>query len=256
MRGRTHGSSMSRVTLPRDLDWPDCLNVRDLGGLPVTAGGTTRRGAVVRGDHPTYLTEVGWAALWDHGIRTIISLETETDPGVAAANNIPLVVEGRWSGLVHLRLRLEDGTDPDFMSRWAESGLWVTPLYYADALSRWPRRFAALVRHVARARPGGVLLHCGRGCDRTGLATAVLLALAGVPAEDIAADYARSADRLAPREPTYAGRLGRMLDSAGTSVEDVFADLLGSVDVDRHVLGAGLDPADLAALRQRLVAVG
>ena len=41
---------MSRV-----LTWDGCLNVRDLGGLPTEDGGTTRFGAVVRGDNPWML---------------------------------------------------------------------------------------------------------------------------------------------------------------------------------------------------------
>jgi protein-tyrosine phosphatase len=246
---------MSRVTLPRDLDWPDCANTRDLGGLSVADGGVTRFGAVVRSDHPSRLTDAGWDALWDHGIRTVISLETDTtDPRVAARNNVPVDVRERRAGLTHLRLRIEDGDDTEFMSRWAATGLWLTPLYYADALHRWPARYAALVRHVARSRPGGVLIHCGRGCDRTGLASTVLLAVAGASPDDIAADYVHSAERLAAREPEYAGRLQAMLDAAGTSVGEVFAGLLGSFDVESYLRAAGLGGQDLAAARDRLVA--
>ena len=36
--------------LARDLDWPGCTNVRDLGGLPTSDGGQTRRGRVLRSD--------------------------------------------------------------------------------------------------------------------------------------------------------------------------------------------------------------
>ena len=57
------------MTQPRDLDWPDCWNIRDLGGLPLTSGGTTQFGRVVRGDHPGKLTAAGWQALQDYGIR-------------------------------------------------------------------------------------------------------------------------------------------------------------------------------------------
>ena len=104
----------------RDLDWPECINARDLGGLPVTGGGATRDGALVRADHPSYLTSQGWEALWDHGIRTIISLETDaSDAAVAAGNNRPVVVDDRCAGLRHLRLRIEDGDDAEFMARWA-----------------------------------------------------------------------------------------------------------------------------------------
>ena len=44
---------------------------------------------------------------------------------------------------------------------------------------------------VIVAEPG-ILIHCSAGRDRTGMVTALLLANAGVPAELIADDYARS----------------------------------------------------------------
>ena len=40
--------------------------------------------------------------------------------------------------------------------------------------------------------PGGIAYHCGVGRDRTGLITMLLLAVANVPAEEIAGDYALS----------------------------------------------------------------
>ncbi len=48
----------------------------------------------------------------------------------------------------------------------------------------------------AAARPGGVLLHCAAGKDRTGLLTGLLLDLLGVPVEEIVADYARTTEAL------------------------------------------------------------
>ena len=106
---------------------------------------------------------------------------------------------------------------------------------------------------MARARPGGVLIHCRRGCDRTGIATLLLLAAAGVSAADIAADYARSAARLAPREPHYARKLDDALAARGTTVVEVVCDVVRSLDAERYLLGGGLAPDDLAALRDRLV---
>jgi protein-tyrosine phosphatase len=247
----------------RDLDWPDCVNVRDLGGLPVSGGGGTRFGVVVRSDHPSYLTPAGWDALWDYGIRTVISLETDTDSAETAEHvNMPLSIDGAMDGsmdgrrrrLTHLRLRIEDGNDEEFMATWAATGLWGTPLYFADALARWPRRCAALVHHIAASAPGGVLLHCGRGCDRTGLASYLLLTLAGVSSEDIAADYALSAERLATREPEYQQHLKDMLSDQCSTVEEVFTELATSVDLEQRLLGAGLAASDLATVRERMLA--
>ena len=58
----------------RDLIWDGCLNVRDLGGLPLAGGGETPYGAIVRSDSVSQLSEAGWRALVDYGIRTVINL--------------------------------------------------------------------------------------------------------------------------------------------------------------------------------------
>ena len=56
----------------------------------------------------------------------------------------------------------------------------------------------AIVAAVADARPGGVLIHCYAGKDRTGMSVALLLSLAGVSDEDIADDYALTMLNLEP----------------------------------------------------------
>jgi hypothetical protein len=47
----------------RHLDWPDCRNTRDLGGLPC-ATGTTRHGVVIRSDNISSLNAAGVQAMW------------------------------------------------------------------------------------------------------------------------------------------------------------------------------------------------
>ncbi|MBB4764437.1 tyrosine-protein phosphatase [Amorphoplanes digitatis] len=237
----------------RDLEWDGCLNVRDLGDLPAADGGRTRPGAVVRGDHPRYLTPSGWAALWDYGIRTVVTLETDNAPPDANVGiRDHFDVRDHRPGLTQVRVGIEDGGDAEFMARWAETGLWGTPLYYADALERWPQRHARLVAAVAHAAPGGVLLHCARGCDRTGIAALVLLALAGVAPADIAADYARSAPRLAPREPEYRKWLDATLAERGTSVTRVVTEVAAALDVAAYLRRGGLTDADIGLARGRL----
>lgn len=56
------------------LAWQGCWNVRDLGGL-----GPVRAGALVRADSLQGLTEAGWQALWEHGVRTVIDLRNADD---------------------------------------------------------------------------------------------------------------------------------------------------------------------------------
>ena len=78
------------VMLDRQLDWDGCFNVRDMGGLPTISGARTRPGAAVRADSLNKLTDHGWAALLDHGVRTVIDLrndfERAAEPDQAAIN--------------------------------------------------------------------------------------------------------------------------------------------------------------------------
>jgi hypothetical protein len=97
-----------------------------------------------------------------------------------------------------------------------------------------------------------VLVHRGRGCDRTGIAAVLLLALAGVAADDIAADYARSAARLAPREPAYQRWLTTILARHDTSVTQAVGTVVATVDVVAYLRRGGLTDDDISLARSRL----
>jgi len=168
------------VTVERHLDWDGCFNVRDLGGLPAADGHLIRRGAIVRADSASRFTASVWSALESYGVRTVVDLRhpTEREPDAAP----------RPAHLTTVSVALEDETDPAFWQEWGHA--YHTPLYYRWFLERYPERIAAVVAAIAETDPGGVLVHCVAGRDRTGLVTLVLLALVGVPSEVIAADYA------------------------------------------------------------------
>jgi protein tyrosine/serine phosphatase len=226
------------MTLDRVLTWDGCNNVRDLGGFTTSTGHKTRWGAVVRSDHPAKLTADGWSQLQAHGIRTIISLRTyglvETDY---------LDTTPRLADITNIEIAIEDFTDAEFIKQWVDTGLWSTPLYYRDALQRWPERHVAAVRAIAQAKPGGVLFHCKRGHDRTGIIAILLLALAGVSPEDIVADYELSVDPV--REELLAGK--------HTTTRETILATLASIDIDNYLLSGGLSQGELETIRARLV---
>lgn len=223
--------------MPQDrrLNWDGCINARDLGGLVTLDGQVTRWGAVARSDHPAKLTTAGWSALYEHGIRTIIRLATDGTP-----EEIPDTAP-RPADLVTIRCAIEDLADDEFVQQWVNTDLWCTPLYYSDALKRWPERHIAVIKAIAHARPGGVLIHCKRGNDRTGIVTLLLLALLGVAPEDIAADYECSPD--ADRDLLLAQR-------QTTSRATILA-VLAQLDIEQYLQGLSQD--DLTALRARLL---
>ena len=221
----------------RVLLWEGCNNVRDLGGLRTVDGRVTRLGALIRGDTPQRLTPAGWEALHAHGVRTIIRLlthgmdETEWD------------FTPPYADITLVQAPIEDFTDREFLEKWVVTELWGTPLYFADALRRWPKRHAAVVSAVARAQPGGVLFHCIRGYDRTGIIAFLLLALAGVTPEEIVADYELSVD------PSREELLARY----NTSVRQSIIDTLAGFDFDEYLRAGGVSPQEIAAVRQRML---
>jgi protein tyrosine/serine phosphatase len=236
------------MTVERHLDWDGCYNVRDLGGLPTADGRTIRRGAIVRSDAASRLTAAGWAAAQAHGIRTVVDLR---DPSEYEHEAPP-----RPADLTTIQLPLEDLSDAEFWQRWRP--LCCTPLYYRPFLERFPRQITPVIAAIADAEPGGVLVHCGAGRDRTGLVMLVLLALVNVPPADIAADHALSADRLRIRSE----RLGRtdedivaqeQLRRASTSAEEAIAATLACFNAEQYLLAAGLGDDQIGAIWARML---
>lgn len=232
----------------RHLDWDGCLNVRDLGGIPAIDGRETRWRAVVRSDAPDQLSPAGWSALRGYGIRTIVDLRNDRERRVEPD---PLT-----AGLTTVRVPIDDIEDAEFWQYCWDNQLDGTPLYYLPFLEREGKaeRCAAAVAAVARAEPGGVLVHCGIGRDRTGLITMLLLALVGVVPEDIAADYELSHERLKPLRAGLDGRSPQeVLARKQTSASEVIKATLASVDVEARLRDAGLTDDDLRAIRARLL---
>ena len=163
-------------------------NFRDLGGLPL-AGGATRPGVLYRSDamYPGDRAPAD-APAWPPA--TVIDLRS---PGEAAAG-YPWPA-GVSVHRIPLLRRAAVLTDP------SAQGLTLQALY-ETALRAVPDRLAGLVGLAADA-PGPVLVHCAAGKDRTGVAVAVLLLVAGAEPATVIGDYTATAARM----PVLLGRL-------------------------------------------------
>jgi len=126
------------------------------------------------------------------------------------------------------------------------------------------QRIGAAVAAVADAPADhGVVIHCFAGKDRTGLVAALLLSLAGVPDEDIAADYAESdpgVDALnqswfaAARDDRQLLLRRRISISPHATMLEVLRWLHEEAGgPEAYLTEAGLSEAQLDALRARLV---
>lgn len=243
----------------RALAWEGCLNVRDLGGHPTEDGAETLWGRVIRADSVRSLTDAGWAALKAHGVSTVVDLRSHGE----LADDPPRELE---LDVVHVPVLAEEG-DPvwreiDLAKAPAADGVDQTRRFYLELLRRWDDRFATAIAAVAEAPAGGVVVHCKVGKDRTGIVAGLLLRLAGVSREDVAADYALSSPNLEAqalpwveegRDELERARRLRIVASPAGSMRGVLEAIEGEHgSVAAFLRAGGLDEATVAAARSRL----
>lgn len=235
----------------RDLYWSGGFNIRDLGGLPTVDGGVTVSGRIVRSAMPDRLTEQGWAALVGHGVRTIIDLRDEGED--------PEPVTPRPDSVTLIRVPIDSIAGQE----WYRSVQMLdgTPRIFARYLADRPGSVAAVVKAVAAAEPGGVLVNCSGGRDRTGLSSLVLLALAGVEPAAIAEDYVLSYERqraafAALGNDRMLGDLDlidRLLAEADVTAREAALAVLEGCDVRKTLAAAGVTEAEFDSVTARLL---
>jgi protein-tyrosine phosphatase len=240
----------------RRLEWEACYNARDLGGYPTADGGEIRWGALVRSDNLGHLTAIGHAALVEYRVSLIVDLRATWE-----CDSFPHLFQGSRAGLpAYLNLPLEQADDAAKAARDAAGSLQE---WNCLILEQSPAQIAAIMRAVVGAEPGGVLIHCHAGKDRTGLVVALLLALAGVPHQLIAEDYAASAAGLQPLfdgwlaevadDPLQQAKLARDL----TALPETMLGVLDNLDTryggaEAYLRTAGVTAQELEVIRDRL----
>jgi protein-tyrosine phosphatase len=227
------------------LAWDGCVNVRDLGGLRTSDGGTTQHRVLIRADSIRGLTDKGWAALLDYGVRSAIDLRGEHEWDEDPPGDPPIPVT---------RIPIAPRTGP----AWT----WPSMLEaYLGILQEFRAELARAVAAIARAEPP-VVLHCLGGRDRTGLAAALLLRLAGVDPETIAADHALSDQSWARYNAAWfeeapddeeRGRRRRIAIPAGRTMAAVLEEIDRRYGgPQRYLVEAGTPQTDLDRIVVRL----
>jgi len=236
------------VTGPMHLTWPNCLNVRDVGGLPTSDGRQIAAGALIRSDNLSRLTDAGVTALREASVSRIIDVRTppecDGDPSPFATD--PL----------YRNMPLYNADDPYDPTLSLEQN-------YMAMLDLHPELLAAAVGAIADAPTGAVVVHCHAGKDRSGNVVALALSIAGVPAQSVAADYAFLDDRMRDHfaeqlalinDPNERSQLAESFTARPETMLAVLQHLEDQYGgAEAYLRQGGLGDNQLSALRARLV---
>ena len=274
--------------MPRWIELDELANLRDVGGVPTTDGGTVAPGRLLRSDNLQTLTDADVDALLSLGVTDVVDLRSDYEadaegPGPLTRTDVvhhhhSFFREWR-EGAGETKPDPTDGADqtdgaearpeavPDEALPWVDLEPSVAlenevaGVYLSYVVDR-PDSVVAGLRHIAEA-DGAALVHCAAGKDRTGTLVALALTLVGAEREAVVADYAASserAQRIVDRllaSDTYAENLrGRPLSSHLSRPETMRAFLehvdetYGGVEPMLQPLGWTAD--DTARLRAKL----
>lgn len=231
-----------------------CYNLRDVGGYATSDGRRTRWRALLRSDSLHRLTPDGWRALHEHGLRTIVDLRRPAEVKRAG-----------------YRLEVESGARYQHIPIFDDEAYHTldTPARDLDELYRLlldhcAAQFATVLRAISADGAAPALIHCAVGKDRTGLAVALTLSVAGVPRDTIATDYGLSYELLAPLYDDWRAevrerggdlqRLERMIDTRSETMirtlEYIDARYGG---IEEYLGQAGMTEAETNQLRDFLI---
>lgn len=170
----------------RTIDLEGCLNFRDVGGYPTTDGRTVRWRQVFRSDALHHLTRQDIAHLREEiGLGMVIDLRSSAE--LRSEGRGPLAHEA----VVFHHLPLFDG---QAVKTAAPAEMTLTDRYFL--LAEYAKTPIGKVVSALAASDAPAVFHCAAGKDRTGVVSAVLLGLLGVPDPVIVADYAATKENL------------------------------------------------------------
>jgi protein-tyrosine phosphatase len=175
------------VTFTRLIELEGAVNFRDLGGYATLDGQRTRWRVLFRADGLGELTEPDLAVLRQLGVRTVVDLRSghEVEQSRFDVEAHPVTFH-HFPFIKSLPQPDEFDQAPGFLGT-----------QYTEMLDlATPQIVGALTALAApEARPA--VFHCTAGKDRTGLLSALVLSLLGVPEETVVADYALSGAAMA-----------------------------------------------------------
>jgi protein-tyrosine phosphatase len=174
------------VTTERVISLEGAVNFRDLGGYATADGRHTRWRVLFRADGLGELSPADFAVMRDLGIRTVVDLRSgyeveqsrfDVDAHPADFHHFPFIDQL-----------------PDVETWDRQPGL--LGAQYKEMLDDAAPQIIGALEVLASPAAHPAVFHCTAGKDRTGLLSALVLSLLGVPEGTVVADYALSGEAM------------------------------------------------------------
>jgi protein-tyrosine phosphatase len=162
------------------------VNFRDLGGYATNDGRRTRWRVLFRADGLGELSLTDFSILRELGIRTVVDLRSGHE-----------VEQGRFDVEAHP----VDFHHFPFIDQLPNAEQWdrrpgLLGAQYKEMLDDAAPQIIGALEVLAAPDAHPAVFHCTAGKDRTGLLSALVLSLLGVPEETVVADYALSGEAM------------------------------------------------------------
>lgn len=256
------------------------VNARELGGYEVEGGKHVKEGMLIRSAHLADATDADIDFLAGLPTSLVVDFRTEVDlkgkanrdvPG-ARYVNLPIDASGNAAANATEKEKKKMTGRKKFevkkvimFAAFNDKGKVIAREMYTNLLfdAKCQQQFAIFFRLVLDTDNGAILFHCTQGKDRTGIASALLLAALGADRETIVADfdatnmvYEKDVKRYSRRVKFWGGKeeeiavvkafLGanadnfiRALDAVDQqygSMENYLRDRMGLSDTDFQIL--------------------
>lgn len=201
-------------------------NLRDLGGKPGFGGRRVKAGLLFRSGSLSRYSPAAVEVILGLGLSLVVDLRSDPER-LHGPTPPPLEVIPHW------RMASESLGDPrpllDLCLGGASGSDAMRDIYRTMPIAQ-AEAYRVLFGHIVRGRTP-LLFHCAAGKDRTGVASALLLALLGVERDAIMADFACSNAARPQTRAMFLAYAGQELASS----EALWSPIL---DADPAYLGA------------------
>jgi protein-tyrosine phosphatase len=193
------------------------VNVRDIGGIPISFDNYTKFHQFIRAEVPLQLTNEEIKFLSEYGVKVIVDLRNEYEVN-KKPNQLAKHKDFKYYNLPILQF---DNSKDSKQSTLRE--LYFEFLEYGPAIKRF-------YEIIYENKDSAILFHCSFGKDRTGFFAAQLLSLVNVDRLDILADYDASGIFVQPLVDQLLATNQNVNHKNYLTYKDYLNDLLDHID--------------------------